>query len=281
MVRSTGGPFYGRSAGDGLHVLKDKWFQRTYLAEQALEVLRNLDTAIEATHAQAPRRSHEQLAFRDEQGSRRQPGAMGHSKKHPGLKKPSQERLLESAIWQRYPLGRDGAASPLWRGLATVQYALFDKRKKNGWGHVDLLAVVKARPAIVELKGGHSKEPPLRPILEAVSYAVALRANWDSFLPHFVERVEQHGLRASADKDAPIPCIVLAPAEYWHRWSPTGTLGRMRPQSAWENLRALTERLAERGYPVRYGVVTANRLVDREVFDADSLGVEEQPLPFG
>lgn len=275
------GPFYGRSAADGLHVLKDKWAQRKYLAEQALAVLQDLDTALEATQAQAPRRSPSQLAFRDDVESRLAPDAMGFSKRHPGKKRPSQERLLEYAIWQRYRLGRDNATSPVWLGLATVQYALFDKRVKDRWGHVDLLAVAEGRPVVVELKGGHSEEPPLRPILEAVSYAVALRSNWDAFIPHFVERLVGHGLPASSEKIGPLPCIVLAPAEYWQRWSPSGTLGRMRPSSAWANLRALTDALAERGYPIRCGVVSARKLTGQDVFDVDSIGVDEVLRPFG
>jgi len=271
--RGEDGPFYGKGPHDGFHVLKDAWKQRTFLAAQCLELARDLRRAIDTTFKEAPTRTREQLRLDLDHRSRLPPEQMGISKKHPGRERPSEERLLERAIYDRFRLGGGSPVCDLWSGLVTFQYALFDNRGRDDWGAVDLLGSVMGRPLVVELKARNNVEPPLRAILEAASYAIALRRNWDTFSPLFADHLRRFGETADTLRDGAIPLLVLAESTYWENWCTTGKIGARRPPETWTNLRLLVATLATHGYPVVFGSVTARRSPGRKVFDEASIGV--------
>ena len=253
IVQSKSPPFYGRRATESLHTLKDKWgCQTTYLEEQCGELLAHLDAAIEATRLASPVRSQRQPFNPD--GSQRNRRAADR------INALNEERLLEARIWSRYRFNAPGADDEprLWATLVGIQVPLFDSRKKRGWGHIDLLGIDKAgAPVVVELKKGNSSEVPLRPVLEVVSYAIALRQNWTRFAEQLCEQFKKIGMPYTpASGDGPFSCVVLAPSLYWEAWAPDGKFGRAVSAGSLSGFRKLLSAFAERGYPVTFGRVS-------------------------
>lgn len=245
-------PFYGRSATESLHTLKDAWGrQASYLGEQCDELLAHLDAAIKATSDASPMRSTRQPFNPD--GSLRERRAADRI--HPS----NEERLLEARIWSRWRFGvrPTGEEPRLWSKLVGIQVPLFDSRHKVGWGHIDLLGIDKAgAPVVVELKKGESTEVPLRPVLEVVSYAIALRKNWKRFAEQLCMQLKNAGTRYTrCANDIPFPCVVLAPNLYWQQWAPDGKLGKAVSVGSWRALKGLLTALDGRGYPVTFGRV--------------------------
>jgi hypothetical protein len=253
IVQSKSPPFYGRRATESLHTLKDKWgCQATYLEEQCTELLAHLDAAIEATRLASPVRSQRQPFNPD--GSQRNRRAADR------INASNEERLLEARIWSRnrFDAPRSDDEPRLWATLVGIQVPLFDSRKKRGWGHIDLLGIDHAgAPVVVELKRGNSSEVPLRPVLEVVSYAIALRENWPRFAEQLCEQFKKIGKPYTpASGDAPFSCVVLAPSLYWEAWAPGGRLGKAVSAGSLAGFKKLLSAFAERGYPVTAGSVS-------------------------
>lgn len=142
----------------------------------------------------------------------------------PGMfHRKSRERLLEADLFR---LHRDNSP-PFFEGksvsaarVVSFQTPLYSKRKKAGWGSVDLLAVddTTQQPIVVELKiAKASIEPPLRAAVEALSYMIALRANWDDFVEEWTEQLRACGIAVERPirRPARLTAIVLAPHTYW------------------------------------------------------------------
>ncbi len=231
-------PFDGLSPAESLHKLKDHCHE-SYLGEECRALFEHLHDAIEATEHAARIRKQ---PFNPD-GSRRDRRAADK------INQLNEERLLEARIWSRWRFDGPptGEESTLWATLVGIQVPLFDSRHKGGWGHIDLLGIDKAGgPVIVELKKGESTEVPLRAVLEVVSYAIALRKNWKRFAEELRRQLTKTRYRPCA-KDAPFPCVVLAPSLYWQRWVPDGKLGKAFGE--------LLAALKGRGYPVTFGRV--------------------------
>lgn len=260
--RGAGGPYYGVDAHAGLHVLKDKWKQKSFLFQQCEELARTLDAAIAATTRAAPSRKREQLHF-NHRHTRLSVEEMGHSKSHPGVIRDSDERKLEDALLSAFCT--DATSIPgLWTRIVAKQYALFAEQEKGGWGYIDLLGVSNNQPVVIELKKATSTEPPLRPLIEAASYAIALKKNWASFADAFAA---VHGTVSTAED--PIPLVVIAPRSYWDSWS---------GQQPWNApYRTLVDALAAHGYPAKFASIRA-KLRDR-VYAPESVQVEEIAFP--
>jgi hypothetical protein len=242
-------PFYGQSATDGLHTLKDDWgFQKRYLEEQCRALLENLDVAIKRTEDASPTRSQKHPFFPDK-SARTRPDQIDPK---------NEERLLEARIWSRWRFdGPPTAEQPrLWASLVGIQVPLFDRKHRGGWGHIDLLGIDKYKagaPVVVELKTGNSKEIPLRPVLEVVCNAIALRRNWAAFGEQLRAQLTKSGKEFTPCADnAPFTCVVLAPSAYWEQWAPEGKLGKSVRPLAWPAFRALLAALKERRYPVTF-----------------------------
>src|SRR5437899_446276 len=136
------------------------------------------------------------------------PGGAGRRRAAERIDPSNEERRLEARIWSRWRF--DAHPTGLWAKLVGSQVPLFRSRHKAGWGHVDLLGIDKFRaPVVVELKKGESKEVPLRPVLEVVSYAIALRKNWKPFAEQLRRQLTRY---TPCENDAPFPCVVLAPS---------------------------------------------------------------------
>jgi hypothetical protein len=255
IIQSKIPPFYGRRPTESLHLLKDKWgCQTAHLDEQCRELLSHLDDAIEATKLAAPERSQTQPFNPD--GSDR--------KRHTAdqINPLNEERLLEARIWSRYRFDAPHIDDEprLWATLVGIQVPLFDSRKKRGWGHIDLLGIdEEGAPVIVELKKGSSSEVPLRPVLEVVSYAIALRKNWTRFAEQLHEQFEKIGRPYTPPaSEGPFSCVVLAPSPYWEAWARDGRLGRAVSAESFSRFKELLSGFAERGYPVTFGSVSDN-----------------------
>lgn len=233
--------------------MKDKWgCQRRYLEEQCSALLAHLDEAIETTRLASPVRSSEQ-PFNPDGSQRTRRGA-------DQINQSNEERLLEARIWSRcrFDAPRPDEQPQLWATLVGIQVPLFDSKHKDRWGCIDLLGINKdGTPVVVELKKGNSSEVPLRPVLEAVSYAIALRKNWTRFAEQLGEQLKKFGRPYTpCSADAPFGCVVLAPSLYWEQWAPDGKFGKAVSTGSLSAFKQLLSALTERGYPVMFGSVS-------------------------
>lgn len=235
-----GRPLFGGAPSDGLHKLRNVWGQHiTSVSEQAASLADGFAEAVAATRRAVPRRQKGQsfLIDRSKGGS-----AMPAKSMNPR----SEERRIEAFLFARYGLKNPSEPKLPWATLITYQLPLFDRRDRDGWGHVDLLGVSRTgMPLVIELKKGSSDETPLRGMIEALANAVAVQENWGSI------SLEIERLWAREQPDAPQPKLanpiavqLLAPSEYWARWDKRGRLTteddeRMRRE--FRRLRAVAE----------------------------------------
>jgi len=234
----AGRPFYGFSPKDGFHVLKDKWYQKSFIGQQSKELREGLDAAISATRKAVPRRTSEQ-SFR----------LISPSGRISGEKIRGKERKLENTIWKRWKPRPDLQPCDAWKFIAACQVPLFDASEKRGWGHIDLLGVDEHGLLVIELKDGSSKEPPTRPLMEAASYAIALQENWPGFMAEFEALLDEHDVTLTSDlKREQIRLMLLAPHEYWERWRKAQTVTR----AAWDEYSLLIKALKENGLETRF-----------------------------
>lgn len=272
-------PFYGCTPNDGLHVLKDKWCQKSYLKVQSEALIDSLDAALAATFSAAPARSVEQTyRLRHCEHARLKPEEMGVSRKDPDLPiRPSKELLLENAIWERWRLdSKAPTISGLWRTIVTRQVPLFDKQEREHWGHIDLLALSDAgQVVVVELKKATSTECPLRPLIQSVSYAVALRKGWRVFSAELATVLkEDAGIVCGLDSEI-TPVLLLAPQQYWESWAPDGRLGSTLKSADWDALSRLMDEFGSRGYPVSMASIGGRLPLAPEDKCADALRITE------
>lgn len=158
-----------------------------------------------------------------------------NEKTDPTTKAPAlEESRLERAVWLRWRPDRNNPnMPPFLKDVApkvlAYQVPLFAKKLKSGWGYIDLLGVSTGNlPVVIELKAGGSDESPLRMLLEATSYAIALREVWVkraeqsmvSFRDEWCKALEDAGIEFGAinNQDWAVPTIVcLGADEYWDR----------------------------------------------------------------
>jgi hypothetical protein len=125
------------------------------------------------------------------------------------------ERILEALIFNQW---FELSAEHLWDRLVAWQIPLFAKKKKAGWGFIDLLGYINGRPCVIELKKANNySDTPLRALLEALSYAIVVRYRWKTISD------ELGGLKsaltwAESVTLKEIPIVLLAPEKYWQFW---------------------------------------------------------------
>lgn len=160
------------------------------------------------------------------------------------------ERRLEAELWRKFESG----SSQFLAGVSQIvsfQVPLYSAKKKFGWGSIDLLGVEDATryPVVIELKiAKRSIEPPLRAVVEAFAYMLALRGNWADFGPQWHQRTNQACLPAPKRLTA----VVLAPQGYW-----TALRRDTHLCAALPAIEALIDDLAAYGYIIRFASIAA------------------------
>ncbi len=239
---------------DGFHVLKDAWTQKSYIGVHSHALTLGLTEAIAAT------REAVQTGDRD---------FMLDGEPNNNVAASQRERALEAAMLIRWGVPNMWGIPGAWSRLVAYQVPLFFQQAKEGWGYIDLLgATADGLPVVVELKrepsvevDGKTKstETPLRIVLEAVSYAIAIQSLWQytPFKTQWIQRLEQLYFPAGAIAHAnatntldTVPIVGAAPAAFWIDWSPftdKGQNGVNNEDWGWFN-RLLTN-LASAGFP--------------------------------
>lgn len=249
-------PFYGLTPASGLHFLKDKWNQVEYMGEQCSWLHDELELALEATRVLAPDRPKRGKKFQlSERLRQARPGN-------------GEERQLEWDLFDKWgPRSNGQDATPdFWQRIVSFQVPLYDNNLHDGWDKIDLVAVSgDGEPVIIELKKGGSQEKPLRPLLEATGYAVALKKVWPAFQRELQEMVDGIDLSIEVNPDPEnFRLVILAPGEYW-QW----LANREIDATAWGQFKTLTENLGQSGFPVSFAQVNPST---REV-----AGIEDFP----
>lgn len=120
------------------------------------------------------------------------------------------EEHLAIALANRFGVTSDGLDhGPIGR-IRIIDYQVpLKARQSDALGKVDLLGLDDdGRLCVIELKAAGSNEPPVRAVLEALSYAAVLTANLDTLVREFAQR------RLVARSTSP-RVVVWAPEAYW------------------------------------------------------------------
>lgn len=242
-----GHPFYGVGPNDGLHVLRNKWVQRSYIEEHSRMLAAAVDDAIQATRLAVPRRPSRGKGFRIDQDTHGM--RMGIDE----INEASAERRMEQLLYLAYGPGGSLGRTDVWSQLIAFQVPLYGQRVRNGWGHIDLMALTReGHPVVIELKKHDAQDTPLRAMIEGVANAVAVTENWPAMCDEIREMSARRHVDAPVAQTVPPVCtVILAPEEYWTSWQQNGSLGQTVGHSARESFRSLRHALAESGYPTR------------------------------
>jgi hypothetical protein len=103
-----------------------------------------------------------------------------------------------------------------WYRLCAYQVPTYSKQAKDGWGPIDLLGCRDdGTPVVIELKDGESAETPLRMVLEALAYAIAVRKNWP-LIKSELSSIPQGGKTIKfQEKLEDIYLVAAAPECFW------------------------------------------------------------------
>lgn len=245
------GPLYGIVPENvGLHVLKDKWCQKSYIKAQCDELVKPgvLQKTIETTRNLAPQRTIRQgFLLPDE--TRTPIDAITYGT----------ERWLEAELYKLFNISNaDETNCGLWRGICSRQVPLYNMASKSGWGEIDLLAVGNSgNPTVVELKLSKDRnaEPPQRPLIEGAAYAVALKTTWSSFWPEWdavLSGIDLDGQEVNMAQNVDV--VLLAPNSYWDHW-----LQQRQYQEAQASYRMLVSLFANEGIIIRFGGIVMSQ----------------------
>lgn len=263
-------PYYGHSPADGLHVLKDEWIQKSYIGEQSSRLAEDLPLAISATRSAVH--------------SRTQGFQLGRAITK-RMNERSQERRLEAAMLMRWNNSSMWRLPAGWERLVAFQVPLFSQRQQDQWGSIDLLGVdSNGLPIVVELKrepvahdDGRVKhsETPLRMVLEAAAYAIALQENWTVFRPEWIARLQELDVSQETVSRVPqsltsVGLVAAAPASFWLNWLPVTARGCKVSREAWLSFKSLLSGLKQHGFPASFVSISGH------LSEPDKLGL--QPL---
>lgn len=232
---------------DGLHVLRNAWTQRLRIGAHCRALAAGLEDALHATRLATPRRPRRSKDFCIDSASH------GKRKALEEIDANSEERRIEQRLYLAY--GPSGPLGPtqLWQRLVGFQVPLFEKQQRNGWGHIDLLALgADGHPVVVELKKHDSNETPLRILIEGLANAIAVEENWPALSEEIRAMYARQGLRDPvAEAAPPVTVLGLAPDSYWDKWQADGSSGRTVKAEARDEFRRLRGAIAGAGYPIR------------------------------
>ena len=231
-----------------LHQLEGPMNQLTYMEQRSEEVFRFLNVILERSYAEAPCRKG------DYKLDRKRPSKLPDSSEG--------ERRLEMAIWEQWQheeckSKRRSFIPWICRFILSYQMPLWNARgdKERSGKFVDLMGVSQQLgPVVIELKEENAKDTPLRMLVEALGYGVAVRKAWnEGDLCAQWPKVAPHCSTHSVLHEVPLVC--LAPAGFWAKriGNPDGK--RVEHQvfePAWEPFHKLVTACVERGFPVTF-----------------------------
>lgn len=142
--------------------------QLGHMEQHCRTLLDVLDIMLEETYAAAPCRRHD---FRLDRKKRQDPRLP--------------EERLQDAIWEHWSCQEQFKGNlPFLAGfcnhIQAYQLPLKGVRADKGWGRIDLVGVsLEGHPIVIELKQERGTDTPLRMLVEAVAYALALRKAWN------------------------------------------------------------------------------------------------------
>jgi hypothetical protein len=211
-----------------------------YMERHAIELIRLLDVKLEMTYAAAPFRNQSSELTRA-------------NKRLPHHREAKLERAI-ARQWKYNATCHDFLPG-VCRGIVSYQVPLFATARKSGWGYVDLLGISRlGLPVVIELKDEDSNDTPLRMLVEALAYGLAIRNAWNE-RPHRLAGEWRAALGSgSGDDGGPlteVPLVCLAPEKYWRRRigePDRHSNGKVRHE-AWSALSTLMRGLALRGFP--------------------------------
>jgi hypothetical protein len=147
-------------------------FQLKYAKAQTEDILSNLDDLIESTRKAAPMRTKDFCL---------------NSMTNPPL--THEEDKWEREMYRKWgPKGLGDEYIPVCKRIQTYQYPLQDSYEDKYWGKIDLLGIgTDFLPVPNELKKRQTNESPLRMLVEAAAYGIAIRKVWPILREHWVE----------------------------------------------------------------------------------------------
>lgn len=265
------GPFYEYNATESLHILKDAWGQKAWLGPQSKLLAENLPAAIEATYAAAHERTQ---------------GFRLNRPLNEMMDDRSRERCLEAAMFRRWNQPNMWRIPGCWERLIAFQVPLYAQRDAEQWGDIDLLGMnADGLPVVIELKAAPNShldgqtrpsETPLRMLVEAGAYAVALRKNWASqFRTEWIARLRELGVLETVIDAVPetlstVPLVAAAPASYWIDWLAVTEKGRTVSRETWLSFQALLGEFERASLPVSFVSISGT--------EGDDSNLAAQPL---
>ncbi len=244
-------PLNDHSPQDGLHKLKDVWYQKSYMKEQCVQLSDNMKEVINATKEAAPSRTQ------------------GYALKRSATKNidsTQRERQWEKSIFERWSESGLSPVTGCWNRIVAFQVPLFQEEKKDSWGYIDLLGVDNnGSPVVIELKkepktkrsgGTDNTETPLRMVLEAAAYAIAIQKNWNNFRGEFIECLKSLSVSDKIIEKVPVelkqvPLVCAAPASFWIDWLPVTAKGKKVSKDTWTAFSTLLNAFSK-DYPISF-----------------------------
>lgn len=234
-----------------LHELCEIVQQLSYIEQHSIALQKYRNVILERTYAKAPTgRNNNGQSYELNRGERPD---------------PTGERLLEKQIWKQWRF-QDSFSNLAFYGdtcryIQTYQMPLQGTRNDHGWGRIDLVGVTnQLLPVVIELKHDRGSEnvndTPLRMLVEAVAYAVAVRKAWNEgpFRTEWNDAVNTTHQRDLDTTITEVPVILLAPFGYWQR--AIGVLGKHTngkvKEQAWPPFIQLARQFGNHGFPVHF-----------------------------
>lgn len=242
--------FDDQTCKTGLHILKDKWKQKTHMKLYCEYLLKGdrLSQIIESTYEAAPERELDLRFVRVP---------------NQNMDSTQRERIWEKAIYERW---KNGNALPksldAWEQIVAYQVPLraggVAQQGDKGWGEIDALGVFKNSLVVIELKREprpngdgttSSSETPLKILLQSVAYAIAMQKNWIRVR----EQVRSLQTNCVLPDKAKIKLVGAVPAAYWLDWIPVTDKGTKELSAeVWTSFFKLVDLFKKLGFPISF-----------------------------